>query len=136
MTPPLSAWCNVFVVPDVPVPGRFKVQWQFPTFMFTCTARDLGFAQVFLDFVVETRGNPGCRDAPMGGGVYRYMAEKSVDLSPYFDHVTLRLQKLGKSDDGYMMSLKHAGASLQFDIDGDITEALLQEIREIAEGAR
>ena len=90
-----------FTTADAQDNGRYGVQWQFPGFTINCTATDLGFAQRILDFVTETRANPAYRDRPLGGGVYRHMDEKSIDLSSQFLDVGFTLSKIGEYDHGY-----------------------------------
>ncbi len=82
---------------------RHSVQWQFPRFTINCIAMDMTFAQRILDFVAETRANPGYRDRPIGGGKYRHMDEKSIDLSSYFKDVGFTLRKSGVYDHGYTL---------------------------------
>ncbi len=96
-------YCLTFCTPDDHHIGRYKIQWQFPYLTITCTSINLGFAQAILDFVAETRNNPKYRDTPLGNGLYRYMDEKSIDLSQYFQDVQFRFEKIGEFDSGYWL---------------------------------
>ena len=101
-------WCHTYFTADVPTKGLFQIQWQFPAFTYNCTANSLQFAPLVLAFIAETRGNPACRDIPLGGGVYKYMDEKVLDLSRFFLDIRLLFQKLGEGDDSYLLKIEHA----------------------------
>jgi hypothetical protein len=92
-----------FITADEQAAGPYCVQWQFPAFTINCTATDLTFARRIIDFVAETRANPAYRDRPLGGGVFRHMDEKSIDLSSQFVDVSFKLSKIGEYDHGYTL---------------------------------
>lgn len=126
-------WCHTFVTPDEAVENRWEIQWQFPTFTLTVTATSHLFAEQILAFVAETRGNPQYRDIPLGGGVYRHMDEKSVDLSPYLENACFKLRKSGESDHGYSLDLASQSLHLRFELHNDALDAFLDGIEDIAE---
>lgn len=96
---------DTFVTENDPGPGRHSVQWQFTGFMITCVALDLSFARELTAFVAETRANPAYRDIPLGKGLYRYMPEKSIDLSHHFLNLEFKVWKLGEWDHGYLVRI-------------------------------
>ncbi len=101
---------GIFCTPDDHHIGRYTIGLQFPYLTINCTSINLGFAQAILDFVAETRNNPMYRDTPLGNGVYRYMNEKSIDLSQYFQDVQFRFEKIGEFDSGYLLRFACADA--------------------------
>ena len=108
------------------------MQFQLPAITVTFTAKDLLFAQRFLDFVSETRANPVYRDAQIGNGVYRHMQEKSVDLSSPFRDTNLVLLKNGEFDSSYILRIAPStSCAMIFDICDEQLDALLGSIQEI-----
>jgi len=79
------------------------VQWQFGDFMVDCIATDLSFGQKIIDFVNQTRANPVYRDVASAPGIYRYMPEKSIDLSAHFEDLNFEVHKIGEYDHGYLI---------------------------------
>lgn len=128
--------CDTFVMVDVPTTGLFRIQWQLPSFTYTCIARSLEFAPLVLAFVTETRGNPAYRDLSLGGGVYRYMPEKALDLSRFFVDMRVKLEKLGEEDDSYQLIVEHAGGAwLKLRLLGEETDIFVDSMVQIAEEA-
>jgi len=114
--------------------GQYGVQWQFPGVRVNCTAKDLTFAQRIIDFVAETRANPVYRDRPLGGGVYRHMDEKSIDLSSCFLDVSFTLRKSGESDHGYSVRFSaSSGFWMVVDLYDEELDDFLSGLREIVE---
>lgn len=95
-----------FATEDQYGPGLHGIQWQFPRITINCTALDFKFALKIVSFIKETRNNPKYRDKRLGKGRWRYMDEKSLDLTPYFKDLTFILNKCGKCDHGYYLSFE------------------------------
>src|SRR5690606_13722732 len=79
------------------------VQFQMPAITMTLAARDLLFAQKIIAFVADTRDSPAFRDTDIGGGVYRHIPEKSIDLSSSFPDSRVILQKTGEFDSSFIL---------------------------------
>jgi hypothetical protein len=127
-----STWCHIFVNEAGHEGGVVSVQFQFPPITVTLAARDLLFAKRIIAFVAETRGNPAFRDTHIGGGVYRPMPEKSVDLSSSFPGSRVLLSKDGEYDSSYILRvepcLTFSGSLELHDEQLDAMLASLQEI--------
>lgn len=126
----MSFHCDVIVIEDDPTVGAFNVQFQFRTFTLTLTASDLAFARRIVDFVSETKGNPAYRDQHLGGGVYKTMPEKCIDLSSSFPGVSFEFQKNGEFDDAYVAHVAcSSGMRLHVEIRGDELESFVEGLR-------
>ena len=101
-----SDWCHILVTEDEHEGGFLSVQFQLPAITMTLAARDLLFAKRIIAFVAETRGNPAFRDAHIGGGVYRHMPEKSIDLSSSFPDSRVLLVKNGEFDSSFILRVE------------------------------
>src|SRR5947207_2237991 len=113
-------WCHVFVEAKARSPKRYSVQVQVPAITLTIPARDLTFAVRAVDFVAATRDNPKFRDKPIGGGRYRRMPEKLVDLSDSFIRTSVTLQKDGEFDDRYFVRIASSRkGSIAFTLAGE-----------------
>lgn len=130
-----SNWCLTFCLPDKEWSGKYQIQWQFPHFTVTSTSHDLTFARQILDFVADTRNKPQYRDTPLGAGVYRYMDEKSVDVSASFEQVQIKLEKWGESDHGYLLRIDCADRlSLVVDLrDQEVIDAFVDGMKDIVD---
>lgn len=115
---------HTFVTENKLGPGQHTVQWQFPDFTITCVAIDLSFARAIRSFVDETRANPAYRDIPLGGGRYRHMPEKSINLSHCFSDLEFVMSKLGEWDHGYMIRVSPGP---QFSISVELHEEKLDD---------
>ena len=124
-------WCDVSVSEHEPEQGHFRINFQLPHFSFTVTATDLLFAKRVLAFVAETRGNPVYRDTPVGGGVYRHMPEKSIDLSTSFKDTAFKFQKLGSSDCYYLLKVASGSLWLSFRMEDELLVAFADGLQEI-----
>jgi hypothetical protein len=124
-------WCDIFVTEDELEQSLYKISIQTTHFNLFLTATDLSFARRTLDFIAETKGNALYRDTPVGGGEYRYMPEKSVDLSSSFRNTTLKFQKLGSSDCAYLVRAAAAEISLCFEMWDELLEAFANGLQGI-----
>ena len=129
-----SAYCYIFVNEDEHEGGLLSVQFQLPAITMTLAARDLSFARKIIAFVGETRGNPAFRDAHIGGGVYRHMPEKSVDLSSSFPDARVLLRKNGEYDSGFILRIEPCPTfSGILDIHDEQLDAMLERLQEIVD---
>ena len=128
-----SDWCRIFVTENKTEAGSFSVQFQFPAITMTLVARDLLFAKRIIAFVTETRCNPVFRDAHIGGGVYRHIPEKSIDLSSSFPHSRVLLVKNGEYESGFVMRIEPCSTFSGCIAIHDELEAMLDALREIAD---
>ena len=95
---------------------------------------DVTFAERILDFVKETRANPRYRDTPLGGGVYRHMDEKSIDLSSHFLDAEFTFRKIGESDHGYAMLVSSlSGLWISVQLHDQELDDFLHGLKEIIE---
>ena len=123
---------DVFVTEDKPETAVFSVQFQLSSITITFVAEDLLFVQGILDFVSETRANPAYRDAHIGNGVYRTMAEKSVDLSSSFRDTKVVLLKDGEHDSTYVLRIAPStSCSMLFHIYDEQLDALVGSLQNI-----
>jgi hypothetical protein len=129
-----SAWCHIFVSEGKDKGGVLSVQFQLPAITMTLAAQDLAFAKKIIAFVAETRGNPAFRDAHIGGGVYRHMPEKSVDLSPSFPGSCVSLAKNGEYDSSYILRVVPCSTfSGSLDLRDDLLDAVLDSLQDLVD---
>lgn len=127
-------WCLVFVKEKGPSRRTASIQFQVPQLTITLQVRNLAFARKAIRFVAGTRDNPKYRDKDLGGGRYRRMPDKFIDLSPSFHRTKVVLTKDGEFDDRYFLGIKAAGASsMSFELSGPLLDAVMGGLREIAE---
>ncbi len=127
-----SDWCHIFVTEDEHEGGVLSVQFQLPAITMTLAARDLLFAKRIIAFVAETRGNPAFRDAHIGGGVYRHMPEKSIDLSSSFPDSRVLLLKNGEFDSSFILRVEPCSTfSGILDLHDEQLDAMLDSLQEI-----
>ena len=90
------------------------------------------FAKRIIAFVAETRGNPAFRDEHTGGGVYRRMPEKSVDLSSSFPASRVVLIKDGECDSSYILRVEPCPTfSGALQLSDEQLDAMLDSLREV-----
>jgi hypothetical protein len=124
--------CDISIDDDTPTVGLFEVHFQFSDFRLTLTATDLSFLQRILDFVAETKGNPEYRDLCLGGGHYRCMPEKSIDLSGSFRDSKFVLQKDGEYDDAYIVRVEClTGLRVGFDLRGKRLDEFIESLHDM-----
>jgi len=127
-----DSYCRIFVNEDEHEGRLVSVQFQMPAITMTLAVRDLLFAKRIIAFVAETRGNPAFRDAHIGGGVYRHMPEKSVDLSSSFPDSRVFLQKDGEYDSSFILRVEPCSTfSGVLDIHDEQLDAMLDSLQEI-----
>jgi hypothetical protein len=127
-----SDWCHIFVTEDKHEGGLLSVQFQLPAITMTLAARDLLFAKKTIAFVAETRGNPAFRDAHIGGGVYRHMPKKSIDLSSSFPGSRVLLIKNGEFDSSFILRVEPCSTfSGMLDLHDAQLDAMLDSLQEI-----
>ncbi len=130
----MSLSINTFATEDDAVEGRFSIQWQFPTFLLNCTATDLGFAPKIIALVDETRANPAYRDIPLGGGRFRHMVPKGIDVSEHFEDLSATVHKCGECDHGYDLHFEAASDFfVNFHLASDELDHFLYGLKEMIE---
>jgi hypothetical protein len=129
-----SASCYIFVNEDKDKGGLLSVQFQLPAITMTLAAQDLAFAKKIIAFVAETRGNPAFRDAHIGGGVYRPMPEKSIDISSSFPGSRVSLAKNGEFDSSFILRVEPCSTfSGILDLHDDLLDAVLESLQDIVD---
>ncbi|MCP4105763.1 MAG: hypothetical protein GY749_09530 [Desulfobacteraceae bacterium] len=114
--------------------GQYNIQWQFPTFTINCTATDLEIAQKIITLIEETRANPAYRDTHLGGGHYRHMEPKGIDLSYCFADVNFSIYKCGECDHGYELGfVSTSGFYVSFHLANEELDDFLYGLGEIIE---
>jgi len=127
-----DSYCHIFVNEDEHKGGLVSVQFQMPAITMTLAVRDLLFAKRIIAFVAETRGNPAFRDPHIGGGVYRHMPEKSVDLSSSFPDSRVFLRKNGEFDSSFILRVEPCSTfSGILDLHDEQLAAMLDSLQEI-----
>jgi hypothetical protein len=123
---------DIFVTEDEHGGGLASVQFQLPALTITLAARDLLFAKKIIAFVAETRGNPAFRDEHIGGGVYRHMPEKSVDVSSSFPASRVVLVKDGEYDSSFILRIEPCPSfSGALELHDEQLDAMLDSLQEI-----
>jgi hypothetical protein len=127
-------WCHVFVTDKDPPEIGFSVQWQFPNVTISLDALNLLFARHIVDFIAKTRRNPEFRDHHLGGGRYRRIPTKQIDVSSSFKGATVVVEKDGEFDDSFVIRVTHTPSiSLIFDVQDHYLDALVESLRQIVE---
>jgi hypothetical protein len=110
----------------------YLLHFQVPSLTITLAAHSLSFAAKAIKFIETTRNNPKFRDKHLGGGVYRHMPQKRVDLSASFVRTKVTIHKYGEFDDRYFIRVTSSPTNtLVIAVGGEQLDAFLGSLREI-----